>query len=52
MQICHNFYKMKIISQRIDGTNAATHIMAIPYGESYAAVLYSSTTASGTWSKW
>ncbi len=52
MQVCHNFYKMKIIRQRTDGTEASTHIMAIPYGTSYAAVLYSSSNASGTWLKW
>lgn len=52
MQICHNFYQMKITRQRTDGTEATTHYMAIPYGTSYAAVLYSSSTASGTWSKW
>lgn len=52
MHVCHNFYKMKITRQRTDGTYPETQIIKMPYGEPYAAVLYSSTNASGSWAKW
>lgn len=51
MQICHNFYPMRIFRSRANATYLPVE-MAIPYGESYAAVLYSSSNESGTWAKW
>lgn len=52
MHVCYNFYKMKITRQRTDGTNKETRILSIPYGEPYAAVLYSNSGDSGTWARW
>ena len=50
LHVCHNFYAMKITQQLTDGTNQTTRHIAMPYGESYAAVLYSGNASS--WSKW
>lgn len=52
MQVCHNFYKMKITRQRTDGTYPETQLLKMPYGEPYAAVLYSSTNTTGSWARW
>lgn len=50
MHVCHNFFAMKIIQQLTDGTNQITRHIAMPYGEPYAAVLYSSNASS--WALW
>lgn len=52
MHVCYNLYDMKIVRQRTDGTNKETRYISMPYGESYAAVLFSSSSEAGTWSKW
>lgn len=52
MEICYNYYKTKVIQQRTDGTNKVTQYIYMPFGESYAAVMYSSSAASGSWSRW
>ncbi len=52
LHVCHNFYKTKIVSCRTDGTHEDTRYIWMPFGESYAAVLYSTSTESGTWKKW
>lgn len=52
MHICHNFYRTKVIQQRTDATHKVTKYISMPFGESYAAVLYSSSAAGGSWSIW
>ena len=52
MQVCYNFYRTKVIQKYTDGTVAATRYISMPYGESYAAVLYSGSAANGSWSRW
>lgn len=49
LHVCYNYYAMKII-QRKDNVQKAMHEVAMPYGESYAAVLYSSDASS--WNIW
>ncbi len=52
MQICYNFYRTKVTQKRTDGSHKITKYISMPYGESYAAVLYSKTNANGSWSRW
>lgn len=52
MHVCYNFYRTKVIQKYANGNVAATKYISMPYGESYAAVLYSSSTANGSWSIW
>lgn len=52
MQVCHNFYRTRIIQQRTDGSHKVTKHISMPYGESYAAVLYSTSAANGSWARW
>lgn len=52
MHVCYNFYRTKVIQKYTNGNVAATKYISMPYGESYAAVLYSSSTANGSWSIW
>ena len=52
MHVCYNFYRTKIIQQRTNGTHQVTNYISMPFSESYAAVVYSSTAGSGTWSIW
>lgn len=49
LHVCYNYYAMKII-QRKDNVQKAMREVAMPYGESYAAVLYSSDASS--WNIW
>ncbi len=50
MHVCHNYYAMKIEQRKTDGTLKETREVAMPYGESYATVLYS--TDAATWTLW
>jgi hypothetical protein len=52
LQICHDFYRTKVIQTYTDGSNPVTRYISMPYGESYAAVLYSATNESGSWKRW
>lgn len=50
MHVCYNYYAMKINQKKTDGTLKASREVAMPYGESYASVLYS--TDAATWNLW
>lgn len=52
MHVCYNYYAMKIIQKKTDNTFVASKEIAMPFGESYSAVLYSPTAANGSWRKW
>lgn len=52
MQVCYNFYRTKVIQKYTNGNVSATKYISMPYGESYAAVLYSSSNENGSWSRW
>lgn len=49
LHVCYNYYAMKII-QRKDNVLKAKREVAMPHGESYAAVLYS--TDASSWNLW
>lgn len=51
LHVCYNYYKTKVVQEKADGTTVATKYISMPFGESYTAVLYSTTTASGSWKK-
>lgn len=50
MHVCYNYYAMKIDQKKTNGTLKESREVAMPYGESYAAVLYSTDSAS--WNLW
>lgn len=52
MHVCYNFYRTKVVQKYTNGNVAATQYISMPFGESYAAVLYSTSTANGSWSLW
>lgn len=51
LQVCHNFYSMLVEQCKTDGTFVSVNKIAMPYGESYAATLYSANN-DGNWKKY